>query len=124
MDTNAGIDLLDGRLPIKAAIWLDNHVLSENIAISVINKIELMGFNMSTQSYTKVQALVNTVDILNLTDTIVNETIALRKINKIKLPDAIIAATALVHNLTLISRNKKDFKAIAGLTCIDLYTDI
>ena len=53
-----------------------------------------------------------------------NETIALRKIQKIKLPDAIIAATALVHNLTIISRNTSDFKNITGLTCLDPYTDI
>ena len=124
MDTNAGIDLLDGRLPQKAAIWFDNHVLSGNVAISVINKIELLGFNMSPQSYQKVQSLINTVDVLSLTDAIVNETIALRKIKKIKLPDAIIAATALVHNLTIISRNTSDFKNITGLNCIDPYTDI
>lgn len=41
-----------------------------------------------------------------------------------KLPDAVVAATVLVHNLTLISRNTVDFRNIHGLTCLDPYTDI
>lgn len=53
-----------------------------------------------------------------LYDDIVNKTISIRKSNKIKLPDAIIAATALVYDLTLISRNTSDFKNIAGLQSI------
>ena len=124
MDTNAGIDLFDGLLPKKAAVWLDNHLASGNIAISVINKIELLGFNMPPQAQQKMQSLISVVEVLDLTDAVVNETIALRKIKKIKLPDAIIAATAIVHNLTLISRNTVDSKNIAGLTCLDPYSDI
>ena len=124
MDTNAGIDLFDGLLPQKAAVWLDNHLVSGNIAISVINKIELLGFNMPPQAQQKMQSLISLVEVLDLTDAIVNETIAIRKFKKIKLPDAIIAATAIVHNLTLISRNTVDFKNIGGLTCLDPYSDI
>jgi predicted nucleic acid-binding protein len=36
-----------------------------------------------------------------------------------KLPDCIIAATALVHGLTLITANKRDFSNIPGLTIIN-----
>ena len=43
----------------------------------------------------------------------------IRKKNKIKLPDAIIAATALVNDLTLLSRNTKDFIKIKDLKLID-----
>ena len=43
------------------------------------------------------------------------QTITLRKKHKIKLPDAIIAATALVHNLTLLTRNEKDFSKISNV---------
>jgi len=38
---------------------------------------------------------------------------------KIKLPDAVIAATALVHGLELISRNESDFKKIPGLAVVN-----
>ena len=47
------------------------------------------------------------------------KTAEIRKAFKIKLPDAIIAATALVHNLTLLSRNVGDFKQVYGLTLIN-----
>ena len=41
--------------------------------------------------------------------------------HKIKTPDAIIASTAIVNGLTLITRNTKDFKNIEGLKIIDPY---
>lgn len=47
------------------------------------------------------------------------KTIFLRQQFKIKIPDAIIASTALVYNLSLVSHNNKDFKGIPGLTVID-----
>ncbi|EMM77923.1 toxin-antitoxin system, toxin component, PIN domain protein [Leptospira santarosai str. 2000030832] len=47
------------------------------------------------------------------------ETIRLRQAYKIKTPDAIIAATALVHGLTLVSRNVPDFSSISNLNVID-----
>jgi toxin FitB len=124
MDTNAAIDLLDGRLPQKAAIWLDNQLVSGNITISVINKIELLGFSSPPTVTSALEGLVDATNIIGLEDEIVNRTISLKKIKRIKLPDAVVAATALVHNLTIISRNKVDFKGITGLTCLDPYTDL
>jgi predicted nucleic acid-binding protein len=59
--------------------------------------------------------------ILDLTDDVVEATIDLRKKYKTKLPDAIIAATALTYSLVLISRNTTDFKKIQGLQVIDPY---
>lgn len=56
-----------------------------------------------------------------LVKVIAAKTIEIRQKYKTKLPDAIIAATALVHNLTIISRNTADFKNIEGLKVLDLY---
>ncbi|WP_425571141.1 PIN domain-containing protein [Olivibacter ginsenosidimutans] len=47
------------------------------------------------------------------------ETIKIRRRYSIKLPDAIIAATAISHKLTLITRNTKDFSAIKGLKSVN-----
>jgi predicted nucleic acid-binding protein len=50
------------------------------------------------------------------------KTIHLRRTyKKLKLGDAIIAATALVHGFTLVTRNTKDFKNIEGLEVLDPY---
>jgi len=43
----------------------------------------------------------------------------LRQQHRIKIPDAVIAATALLHGLSLITRNLSDFKSIAGLAVIN-----
>jgi predicted nucleic acid-binding protein len=51
----------------------------------------------------------------------VNKTIQLRQKQKIKLPDAIIAATALVNGLALVSNNTKDFKNIPDLELVNPY---
>lgn len=47
------------------------------------------------------------------------KTAEIRKNYNIKLPDAIIAATALIYGLILITRNTSDFKSIEGLEIID-----
>jgi predicted nucleic acid-binding protein len=54
-------------------------------------------------------------DTIPLSEVIVNQTIQIKKKHKIKIPDANIAATALVENLTILTRNIEDFESISGL---------
>lgn len=53
--------------------------------------------------------------VIELEQAIKLKTADIRKQHKIKLPDAIIAATAVIYDLTLISHNTKDFQDIAGM---------
>ena len=62
---------------------------------------------------------MNKATIFSLDPAIVQQTIILRQYHKIKTPDAIIAATALLHGLTLVSRNVSDFKQIAQLQVVN-----
>ena len=57
--------------------------------------------------------------VLNLNDAVVVQTISICKSHKIKLPDAIIAASAIVYNFTLLTRNIDDFKRIDGLNLLN-----
>jgi toxin FitB len=66
---------------------------------------------------------VNAIEVIPISETIVNQTIVFRKMKKIKLPDAIIASTAFVHQYDIIRRNISDFKGL-GLTCIDPFSDL
>jgi len=59
--------------------------------------------------------------VLDLTENVVDECISIRKKHKIKLPDAIIAATAFVYDLILITLNTSDFKNIEGLVVMNPY---
>lgn len=62
---------------------------------------------------------INLACVLELDRNVVDKTIELRKIHKIKLPDAIIAASALVFDLTLITSNASDFKNIRKLKMLN-----
>jgi len=52
------------------------------------------------------QNFIEDPTVIELESSIKYATVDIRKANKIKLPDAIIAATALVYNLTLITRGE------------------
>ncbi len=66
------------------------------------------------------QRLIQSVDILSFDESVIWETIKLRQEQKVKkLPDAIIAATAVAHNLLLITRNTSDFKNVTGLVTLN-----
>ena len=65
------------------------------------------------------EAFVNASSVLPINDDVVNQTIAIRKSRKMKLPDALIAATAIVYILIILTNNTTDFKYINGITCID-----
>jgi predicted nucleic acid-binding protein len=57
--------------------------------------------------------------VIELEQPIKLKTADIRKAHRIKLPDAIIAATAIVYDLTLLSRNLSDFGGIADLKIIN-----
>jgi predicted nucleic acid-binding protein len=120
IDTNIIIDYLGNKLPAKAKHLLDN-IIDQEINLSVINKIELLGF---THPEPFLSDFVSYANIYHLTDDVVDKTIELRKKHKTKLPDAIIAATAICNNLTLITHNIKDFSKIKNIKAIDPYADL
>jgi predicted nucleic acid-binding protein len=84
----------------------------------LFNKIELLSFSNVPR---QIILFTDKAVVISLDENIVQKTIELRKKYKIKLPDAIIAATALVFGLTLISHNISDFKKIYGLKWVDSY---
>ena len=117
IDTNVILDFMGGKLPAKSAFFV-SQIIDSQINISAINKIELLGFLNVEQILID---LVGFAVIYHIDDEIIDKTIALRKNYRIKLPDAIIAATAIVNDFTLISHNFKDFQKIAELNYIDSY---
>lgn len=82
----------------------------------VINKIELLGFSKVEQDLID---FVNCSNICPMDDDIVEKTIEVRRLYKIKLPDAVIAATALHYDFVLVTNNTKDFKSIKGVEVVN-----
>jgi predicted nucleic acid-binding protein len=118
IDTNSIIDYLGKRMPNRGMDFMDT-VINRIPNLSIISKIEVLGFNTVDEHYNLLLSFMNDAIVLSLSDNIVDATIDLRKKYKTKLPDAIIAATALVNNMILITRNTSDFKSIKGLKLVD-----
>ena len=71
----------------------------------------------------QLESFLDLAVIFPLNDEVTAKTIHLRRTyKKLKLGDAIIAATALVYNLALVTRNTNDFKNIQGLDVVDPYS--
>lgn len=121
MYTNAVIEFLGGTLPDSGSNWLQKIIDQSQHHLSVINHIELLGFNGSPAEMQTIEEFIDAANVLPLSDIVVGKTIELRKNFKIKLPDAIIAATSLAYNLTLITRNTADFQKIPALVCLNAH---
>jgi predicted nucleic acid-binding protein len=94
--------------------------VDDDLYISSITYIEALGFPFQDkQEEDRVVKFCGLFDRLFLTKEMETQTIFIRKTKKIKLPDAIIAATAMVYNLTLVTRNYDDFKNILELKILN-----
>lgn len=107
-DTNALIYLLAGNECMKL-------FSTKKMAISIISFMEMLSFpGITDEEERKIRIFLGFCEQLQIGESIREKTIMLRRIYKIKLPDAIIAATAMVHGLPLITADV-GFKKIEGL---------
>ncbi len=119
-DTNTVIYYLQQQFPANAEIFIDELLISERPVISAITEIELLCWKTATPYDLEIlRNFINDSLVIELEKEIKTKTAEIRRIHKIKLPDAIIAATASVYGLTLLSRNITDFNAIIDLKLIN-----
>ena len=111
------IDLVLGRPPVASAAWLDTQRAAQQVGISIITRIELLRKLVPAPELAFLQSFVQSVEVFPLDEPTVQRTIRLRQQHRVKLPDAIIAATALAHGL--LTRNGSDFQATAGLAVVN-----
>lgn len=105
-------------MPEKANELIDNI----NTRISVITRMELLSWSGLSEKQTSIlQEFINACIVYALVEPIILKAIDIRRNYKTKLPDAIIAANALINDLTLITHNTKDFIKIEGIDIIDPY---
>jgi predicted nucleic acid-binding protein len=121
IDTNVVIDYLGNKLPASGMVFM-NTLMDSIPNISLVTKIEVLGFQVPEEHQQLLSNFINDAIVLDLTYQVVNICIDIRKKYKTKLPDAIIAATALAFNMILTTRNTSDFKNIDGLQVIDPYS--
>jgi len=84
--------------------------------ISIITYMEVLGFPFGSEAeFNFVKELVSLFELIHIDQTIADQTVEIRQKYKIKLPDAVIAATAQVCDCTLLTANVDDFKCIKML---------
>ncbi len=119
IDSSAIIKYLNETLSEEGLSFIDNIIERESI-ISFVTEIELQVWNPPNADDLRVfQLFVSKSSIIGISDAIIKETIRIRKSFKVKLPDALIAATAISNDITLVADNDKDFKQIADLKYIN-----
>lgn len=86
---------------------------NDSFYISVITYMECLGYPFSSKKEELLMTnLCNGFNQLFISSEVVNQTITIRKSHRIKLPDAILAATAICENMFFVTNNVKDFENI------------
>jgi len=107
LDSNIIIYLSKRDVPLSFLDQFDEHY------ISVITYMEVLGYQFrDSKDEEFIREMVEVFRILFIDQTIADMAIEIRRNQRIKLPDAIIAATAKVLNLCLVTRNIDDFRKV------------
>lgn len=114
LDTNSVIYFFNGEEKISNLI----EETENNISISFITKIELLCFETENDITKKIAEFINEIEVVYISDEIIEKTIEYRKILKLKTPDAIIAATAKVKDLTLVTADRSLTRKLKELAIV------
>lgn len=93
---------------------------SETCMVSVVTIVEVLGFHRITSEdkvyFNSCFAITQSIEV---TQEIAEKAVELRQNQKLSLGDAIIAATAIIHDLELVTRNVSDFFGITQLRILN-----
>lgn len=111
IDTNIAIAILNGDEKLAELF------AGKDVRISFISELELLCKpDMKASEKKDIQSFIDDCTILEINSSIKEIAISIKQKNRIKLPDAIIAATSIFWNLPFFTRDE-DFKNINGLNC-------
>ena len=89
-------------------------------AVSAVSYVEVLGYpHLTEEERRQFEAFFASATILPLSDAVLDAAVRLRQRRKMALGDALTAGTALVHGLTLVTRNAKDFDWVEGLSLLN-----
>ncbi|MBN3960964.1 type II toxin-antitoxin system VapC family toxin [Nostoc sp. NMS8] len=110
--------LLDSNIIIIYSAQLENAQLRELIAeyapaVSALTYLEVLGYHLLKDEQRQYfEEFFQVAQVLPISQDVLNQAVILRQQKRMTLGDAIIAGTALVYGLTLITRNTDDFRWI------------
>ncbi len=107
LDTNAVLYLLGGKLKESPPVG--------QYFISVISEMELYSYPLlEEQAQSRIADFLSNITVVGLSESVKQRAIQLRREHKLKLPDAIVAATAIDLRATLLTNDAK-LRKIPGL---------
>ena len=110
VDTNILIYYFNNDIPMDSVDKIEE-IFSQHFNISIITKMEFLGFRGHNEnSFKQAKSFIMNANAIGLDDVISDRVVDIRRSYNIKLPDAIIAATAIENDLILVTRNTDDFK--------------
>ena len=104
IDTNILIDYLNGIEKAKEEL-----ALYKNPAVSIITWMEILIGAVDEAEEANLKSFLGNYHLYELSSEIAENAIKVRQKHKIRLPDAVIWATALTSNSILVTRNTRDF---------------
>lgn len=111
LDTNIVIYAGQPRYPNIRAL-----AIAPGVKVSLVSYVEALGWPKITHAEReRLEDFFIETEVLPVSDAVADEAVRLRQIRKMEMADALIAATALVHGQTLVTRNVADFRWISGL---------
>lgn len=116
--------LLDSNIIIYATrpeyAWLRQFIAEHEVAVSALSYVETLGYHRLTEVERRLFEEFFAVSlVLPISQPVLTQAVKLRQVRRMTLGDAIIAGTALTHDLVLVTRNVKDFQGIEGLQLLN-----
>ncbi len=91
--------------------------------VSAVSVVEVLGYHKLTEeARSHFEEFFAAARVLAVSESVIASAVRLRQQRRVKLGDALIAGTALAHDLTLVTRNTEDFRWVPDLRLLDPFT--
>jgi toxin FitB len=120
--------LVDSNILIYAAqpgyAQLRRFIADHAPAVSAVSYVEVLGYHQLVDEERQyLEEFFRLAQVLPLSQAVLDQAVALRQQRKMSLGDALVAGTALVHGLSLVTRNVEDFQWIQGLSLLNPFDE-
>ena len=120
LDTNVWIDAHAGAPDACRVFAKARATQGAWLGFSAITKLEALGYSgLTDDDDLALRELLGSFEEISIEPDVIDEAIRVRRQHRLKTPDAIIAATALLQHAEVVTRNTADFNKVAGLSVID-----